>query len=131
MVDTSVRVLVVSNLVTMARVMKTFATRIGYTNIDVCHDGEIAIRMLKQKKYGLVLCDFETERMNGALWACRVRGEPGGRDCIIVLTTTSRERACEAEQNGLLLIADGLIVKPFGSLELKAALDEIYERRPT
>jgi two-component system chemotaxis response regulator CheY len=121
--------LVVDDFSTMTRVMKTLAQRIGFEDVDVCHDGGTALDMLRARDYGFVLCDLEMHPMSGAEFARRARGEPWGSRCVIVLTTASRESAARAVRDGMHLLVDGFILKPFNSEDLRAKLLEITDRR--
>lgn len=129
MSERSARMLVVDDFVTMTRVMKTLAQRIGFEEVAVCHDGETALDMLRAREYGFVLCDLEMEPMSGVEFARRARAEPSGSRCVILLTTASRESATRTVRGGTHLLIDGFILKPFNSEDLRAKLIEIAERR--
>jgi len=126
--DTPLKMLVVDDFVTMTRVMKTLAHRIGFEHVDVCHDGASALELLRAGQYGLVLCDLEMQPVNGTEFARRARAELCGRPCIILLTTASRESATKAVRDGMHAFVDGFILKPFNSDDLKAKLMEIAAR---
>ena len=123
------RMLVVDDFVTMSRVMRTLAQRIGFEEVDVCHDGETALEMLRARDYGFVLCDLEMQPMSGTEFARRARAEPCGSRCVILLTTASRDSAARAVRDGIHLLIDGFILKPFNSEDLRAKLLEITDRR--
>ncbi len=120
--------LVVDDFATVARVIKTLAMRAGFGRVDVCHDGESALRQLAEYEYGYVICDLEMEPMDGTEFARRARERPGGDRCVILLTTASREWATRIAREGLMSRADGLLLKPFNSLDLKAKIEEINNR---
>jgi len=126
--DTPLKMLVVDDFVTMTRVMKTLAHRIGFEHVDVCHDGASALELLRAGQYGLVLCDLEMQPVNGTEFARRARAELCGRPCVILLTTASRESATKAVRDGMHAFVDGFILKPFNSDDLKAKLMEIAAR---
>jgi two-component system chemotaxis response regulator CheY len=121
--------LVVDDFATMARIMKTLAHRIGFRDVDICHDGETALRMLSSRAYGFVLCDIKMHPLDGVEFAHRLRAEPLGRDCVILLTTADREAAAAVASAGILHLIDGLILKPFNSQDLDAMLRDIAARR--
>ena len=126
--DTPLKMLVVDDFVTMTRVMKTLAHRIGFEHVDVCHDGASALELLRAGQYGLVLCDLEMQPVSGTEFARRARAELCGRPCVILLTTASRESATKAVRDGMHAFVDGFILKPFNSDDLKAKLMEIAAR---
>ncbi|MGN6570662.1 MAG: response regulator [Pseudolabrys sp.] len=119
------KMLVVDDFATMARIMKTLAQRIGFTDIDVCHDGASALRMLRARHHEFILCDIRMAPMDGVEFASRVRSDPASRDCVLLLTTADQERAAALLHAGILRVVDGLILKPFNSIELRAKLDDI------
>ena len=125
----SSKMLVVDDFATMARIMKTLAQRVGFREVDICHDGETALRMMQAQDYAVVLCDIKMHPIDGVGFARRLRAEPYGRDCVIVLTTADREAAAAATSAGILRLADALILKPFNSEDLEATLGEIAARR--
>jgi len=123
------RMLVVDDFATMARIMKTLAERIGFRNVDMCHDGETALRMMRARRYQFVLCDIKMHPMNGVELVHLFRSEPCGKDCVVLLTSADREAAAAAISAGTAALIDGLILKPFNSEELQAKLSEIAARR--
>ena len=123
------RMLVVDDFVTMTRDMRTLAPRIGFAEVDLSHDGETALAMLRAREYRFVLCDLEMQPMSGTEFARRARAEPSGSRCVIVLTTASRDSAARAVRDGIHLLIDGFILKPFNSEDLRAKLLEIMDRR--
>lgn len=121
--------LVVDDFATMARIMQTLAQRIGFTDVDICHDGETALRMMRARQYDVVLCDIKMHPVSGVEFAHRLRLEPDGKACVIVLTTADRDAASAVVSTGVLRLVDGLLLKPFNSEELDAKLKDIAARR--
>jgi CheY-like chemotaxis protein len=113
----------------MARIMKTLAERIGFRTVDMCHDGETALRMMRSRKYEFVLCDIKMHPINGVELVHLIRSEPCGKDCVVVLTSADREAAAAALNSGIAALVDGWILKPFNSDDLHAKLSEIAGRR--
>jgi two-component system chemotaxis response regulator CheY len=126
--DAPLKMLVIDDFVTMTRVMKTLAHRIGFEHVDVCHDGLSALDLLRSGQYGFVLCDLEMQPISGTEFARRARAELCGRPCVILLTSASRESAAKAVREGMHAFVDGFILKPFNSNDLKAKLMEIAAR---
>ena len=122
------KMLVVDDFVTMARIMKGLAEKAGFQHVDMCHDGESALEALRAGNHGFVLCDVEMQPMSGIEFARRVRAEPNGSRCVILLTTASRERVVKLVRDGADLLVDGIILKPFRAEDLKTKLSEIAER---
>ena len=125
----SLKLLVVDDFATMARIMKVLAQRIGFNDVDICHDGETALCMMRVRAHDVVLCDIKMQPMDGVELVRRLRAEPYGKDCVIVLTTADREVADAVKGAGILRLVDGLILKPFNSDDFHTALSDIAARR--
>jgi two-component system chemotaxis response regulator CheY len=123
------KMLVVDDFATMARIMKSLAQRIGFTEVDICHDGDAALHMARARKYDVVLCDIKMDPIDGVAFSHLLRAEPNGRDCVVLLTTADRHAAAAVVSTGILSLVDGLILKPFNSQELADKLAEIAARR--
>jgi two-component system chemotaxis response regulator CheY len=128
MIATSLPALVVDDFETMTRVMKVLLQGVGFEDVDVCHDGETALRMLKERHYGLVISDLEMEPVSGLEFVRRARADISGQNCVILLTTASRESAARARRDGAQALANDIILKPFTAEDLKARLITIAER---
>ena len=125
------RMLVIDDFATMARVMRVLAQRIGFRDVDICHDGETALEMARARKHDYVLCDIRMHPVDGVEFAYRLRAESCGKECVILLPTVARDGAAKLLKAGILRIADGLILKPFNSNDLRVKLNEIAKiRRP-
>lgn len=60
---TSLHVLIVDDSSTMIQITTDLVRKIGFTDVDTEHDGPSALQRLRQRKYGLVLSDWEMEPM--------------------------------------------------------------------
>lgn len=123
------RMLVVDDFATMARIMKVLAQRLGFKQVDICHDGETALRLVRERDYAVVLCDIKMHPIDGVTFTRMLRAEPRGRNCVLLLTTADREAAAAVASAGILHLIDGLILKPFNSQDLDAMLRDIAARR--
>ena len=92
--NTSLPVLVVDDSRTMTFLITDFIRKIGFTDVDVVHDGHSALDRLRRKKYGLVLSDWEMQPMSGEeLFKEMRRDKMIGNIPIIVITATARRGA--------------------------------------
>ena len=89
------RMLVIDDFATMARVMRVLAQRIGFRDVDICHDGESALEMARVRKHDYVLCDIRMHPVDGVEFAHRLRAESCGKECVILLTTVDRDGAAK------------------------------------
>jgi len=121
--------LVIDDFATMARIMKMLAERVGFRNVDMCHDGDTALRMMQLQRYGYVICDIKMDPINGVEFAHLLRAEPYGKDCVILLTSADVEAMAAAVNSGIETVVDGTIMKPFNSKDLRVKLREIAAQR--
>jgi two-component system chemotaxis response regulator CheY len=131
MPDPTQPVLIVDDFATMTRIMKGIVNQLGFADVDTALSGEAALDQLKLRKYGLIICDFEMEGMNGATFAGRARAQPYAVQCPIVITTANRESAAQCVRDGVHEFVDGFILKPFKAADLQTKLTEIEERLRT
>ncbi|MCB1538990.1 MAG: response regulator [Rhodospirillales bacterium] len=120
-VDKNMNVLVVDDYATMRRIIRNLLTQIGFTNIDEAADGSAALTMFGQKKYGMVISDWNMEPMTGLelLKGIRTSGsENKGVPFIMVTAESKTENIIAAKQAGV----NNYIVKPFNAETLKTKI---------
>jgi two-component system, chemotaxis family, chemotaxis protein CheY len=122
--DTSLPVLVVDDSRTMTTIISRLVRDIGFTDVDAVHDGLGALDRLRQKKYGLLLSDWDMAPMNGTELTERVRKDPLNATIPIIMITAKGD-ADIAWLSG----ADGYLTKPFKANDLKEKIEEIAVRR--
>ena len=64
-VDPSMPILVVDDYQTMVRIIRNLLKQLGFENVDDASDGNAAIAKMRDKKYGLVISDWNMEPMTG------------------------------------------------------------------
>src|SRR5690242_16185689 len=62
-VDLSMPILVVDDYNTMIRIIRNLLKQLGFEDIDDASDGSAALAKLREKKYGLVISDWNMEPM--------------------------------------------------------------------
>ena len=122
--DTSLPVLVVDDSRTMTTIISRLVRDIGFTDVDAVHDGPAALDRLRQKKYGLLLSDWEMAPMNGTELTERVRKDPLNMTIPIIMITAKGDADI-----AWLAGADGYLTKPFKANDLKEKIEEIAVRR--
>ena len=119
---TSVSVLVVDDSHTMTLLISDFVRKLGFTDVDVAHDGPSALELLRHKQYGLVLSDWEMQPMSGDELIKEMRkDEKIGRVPVILITAKSGRGA------SWLAGADAYLPKPFNESDLQMAIKRILE----
>ena len=119
-VDKNMRILIVDDFKTMLKVIDGVLRQLGFHNIDPATDGQMALSMLKENKYDLVLSDWNMEPMNGIDLLKAVRADDGLKSIPVILITAESkpENIIAAKQAGV----NNYIVKPFNVGTVKEKL---------
>jgi two-component system chemotaxis response regulator CheY len=124
-VDKSMNVLVVDDYQTMIRIIKNLLKQLGFDNIDEATNGEVALEMIKNKNYGLVISDWNMEPMTGLELLKSVRGSVNDNvkavPFIMVTAESKTENVIAAKQAGV----NNYIVKPFNAETLKTKIASV------
>jgi len=119
--------LVVDEKRTSIRLIGDLFRRLGFADVQAAHNAEDALQMLREKKFGLVLADWDLEPMSGLQLLRAVKGDEKLRRTPVVIT--AKHLTCEqvvlARRNG----ADALILKPFLASALRSKIEEITSSR--
>jgi two-component system chemotaxis response regulator CheY len=123
-VNYSMQVLVVDDYKTMIRIIRNLLKQLGFVNVDEAGDGSAALNMMRQKKYGLVISDWNMEPMTGFELLREVRADDHlSRTPFIMVTAESKtENVIAAKKAGV----NNYIVKPFNAATLKAKIDAVF-----
>jgi two-component system chemotaxis response regulator CheY len=124
-VDKNMNVLIVDDYKTMLRIINNLLKQLGFPNVDEATDGGMALEMFKQKKYGLVISDWNMEPMSGIdlLKHVRALGDAanGNVPFIMVTAESKTENVIAAKQAGV----SNYIVKPFNAETLKGKIASV------
>jgi two-component system chemotaxis response regulator CheY len=118
-------VLVVDDFRTMTEIMCRLLKQIGFTDVDRAHDGLSALEHLRQKRYGLVLSDWEMDPMSGPQLIDEMRRDPVMSDIPVILVTAKHN-----QDHSWLAGGDGYIVKPFTAQALRDKIEEFFSEHP-
>jgi len=123
-VDLSIPVLVVDDYKTMIRIIRNLLKQLGFSDVDDAADGTEALGKMKQRKYGLVISDWNMEPMTGYELLKEVRTDEGlARTPFIMVTAESKtENVIAAKKAGV----NNYIVKPFNAATLKSKIDAVF-----
>ena len=122
--DTSLPVLVVDDSRTMAAIVSKLAREVGFTNVDQVNDGLSALDRLREKKYHLVLSDWDMRPMNGTELIARIRKDPANSSALVIMITGKGD-----EDVSWLSGADGYLMKPFNANDLREKIEEASSQR--
>ncbi len=124
MFDRDIKVLVVDDMATMRRIIKTLLDQLGFKNVDEAEDGAAALQKLKSGKYDLVITDWNMPNMTGLELVQEIRKDPELKDIPVLMVTAEAKK-----ENVIAAIKAGVnnyIVKPFTAETLKEKLEKIY-----
>jgi two-component system chemotaxis response regulator CheY len=123
-IDMSMSVLVVDDYNTMIRIIRNLLKQLGFEDVDDASDGSAALTKMREKKYGLVISDWNMEPMTGYELLKEVRADPGlNKTPFIMVTAESKtENVIAAKKAGV----NNYIVKPFNAQTLKTKIEAVF-----
>jgi two-component system chemotaxis response regulator CheY len=123
-VDLSMPVLVVDDYNTMIRIIRNLLKQIGFEDIDDAPDGTAALAKMQEKRYGLVISDWNMEPMTGYELLKEVRASSAlSKTPFIMVTAESKtENVIAAKKAGV----NNYIVKPFNAQTLKTKIEAVF-----
>ena len=123
-VDLSMPILVVDDYQTMIRIIRNLLKQLGFDDVDDASDGSAALGKLKEKKYGLVISDWNMEPMTGYELLREVRSDDQLRSTPFIMVTaeSKTENVIAAKKAGV----NNYIVKPFNAQTLKSKIDAVF-----
>ncbi len=123
-VDLTMPVLIVDDYSTMVRIIRNLLKQLGFREIDDACDGAQALAKMHERKYGLVISDWNMEPMTGYDLLKQVRQDPEltGTPFIMVTAESKTEYVIAAKKAGV----SNYIVKPFNAQTLKSKIDAVF-----
>ncbi len=127
MLDTSLKVLVVDDMSTMRRIVKTVLKQLGYSDISEAENGQDALTKLKVGGFGLVVSDWNMPVMPGIELLRNVRADADLKALPFLMVTAEaqKENIIEAVQAGV----SNYVVKPFTAEALQEKLEKIFAKK--
>jgi two-component system chemotaxis response regulator CheY len=122
-INMTMPVLVVDDYNTMIRIIRNLLKQLGFEDIDDATDGTDALAKMQNKRYGLVISDWNMEPMTGYELLKEVRGSPAlSKTPFIMVTAESKtENVIAAKKAGV----NNYIVKPFNAQTLKTKIEAV------
>jgi two-component system chemotaxis response regulator CheY len=127
-VDLSMPVLIVDDYNTMVRIIRNLLRQLGFEHIDDASDGSSALAKMQERKYGLVISDWNMEPMTGYDLLQQVRANPELSETPFIMVTaeSKTENVVAAKKAGV----SNYIVKPFNAQTLKSKIDSVFGVEP-
>jgi two-component system chemotaxis response regulator CheY len=115
---------VVDDYKTMIRIIRNLLKQLGFEDIDDAADGTEALEKMKQRRYGLVISDWNMEPMTGYELLKQVRADAGlcKTPFIMVTAESKTENVIAAKKAGV----NNYIVKPFNAQTLKGKIEAVF-----
>ncbi len=119
-IDKDMPILIVDDYKTMLRIIRNLLKQLDFNNVDEATDGTDALEKLHEKKYALVISDWNMEPMTGIQLLKEVRSDSELKKMpFIMITAESKtENVVIAKEAGV----SNYIVKPFNAATLKSKL---------
>lgn len=123
-VDLSMPVLVVDDYTTMIRIIRNLLRQLGFVDIDDAADGSEALHKMRNRRYGLVISDWNMEPMTGYDLLLQVRADPDLQTTPFIMVTAESKTAnvIAAKQAGVR----NYIVKPFNADTLRTKIEAVF-----
>jgi len=122
--DLTMPVLVVDDYKTMIRIIRNLLKQLGFDDVDEASDGTEALGKMKERRYGLVISDWNMEPMTGYELLKHVRADTSlAKTPFIMVTAESKtENVIAAKKAGV----NNYIVKPFNAQTLKGKIEAVF-----
>lgn len=121
-VNKDMNVMIVDDYKTMLRVIRNLLSQIGFKNVDEATDGTQALDLVRQKKYGLIISDWNMEPMSGLDFLKNLRAANEDHintiPFIMITAENKMDNVVAAKQAGV----NNYIVKPFSAEILKGKI---------
>jgi len=122
-VDMGMPILIVDDYKTMLRIIRNLLKQLGFENVDEATDGSQALQKLREKRYSLVISDWNMEPMTGIQLLREVRADARlkAMPFIMITAEAKKENVMAARQAGV----SNYIVKPFNAATLKMKMASV------
>ena len=122
-VDMNMNVLIVDDYKTMLRIIRNLLKQLGFNNVEEATDGSMALTMMRQQPFDLVISDWNMEPMTGLQLLKEVRADESLKSTPFIMVTaeSKTENVIAAKQAGV----NNYIVKPFNAATLKTKMESV------
>ncbi|HEB73563.1 MAG TPA: sigma-54-dependent Fis family transcriptional regulator [Nitrospirae bacterium] len=111
------RILIADDETTICSVLKRVLEKEGY-QVDICHDGDTAVKMASETFYDLLLTDLKMPGLDGLETLRKVSADSPETSVILMTNYSTVETAVEAMRLG----ARDYIIKPFIHDDIKISI---------
>jgi two-component system chemotaxis response regulator CheY len=120
----TIAVLVVDDSSAMISIIRGLLHHLGFGDVDDARDGRSALARMRNKRYGLVISDWNMEPMTGFDLLKTVRANPEIQTTPFIMVTaeSKTENVIAAKKAGV----NNYIVKPFNAQTLKSKIEQVF-----
>jgi len=123
--DLNMKVLIVDDLPMMRKMLRYLLKQIGFTNIIEADGGKSAMKMLKNEKVDLIMCDWNMPEIKGIDILNKVRSDDELKNIPFIMIT------CEAKkktvEEAIKAKVTDYVVKPFSGEAISEKLKKIFD----
>jgi two-component system, chemotaxis family, chemotaxis protein CheY len=125
--DPLMSVLLVDDSRIMISIIRGLLRQLGFVDIDDAQDGGAALIKMRERRYNLVISDWNMAPMTGFDFLREVRGDPALKRIPFIMVTAEAktENVIAARKAGV----SNYIVKPFSAQTLKAKIESVLTAR--
>ncbi len=118
------RFLIVDDMSTMRKIIRTILNQLGYTNVEEAENGKEALAKLRSGRFDFVLMDWNMPELDGLETLKQIRSDDKlkGLPVIMVTAEAKKENVLLAVQTG----ANNYVVKPFTPEVLKEKIEKAW-----
>ncbi len=123
-IDYTMPVLIVDDYNTMIRIIRNLLKQLGFVDIHDASDGSAALAKMHERKFGLVISDWNMEPMTGYALLQEVRSDPDLSETPFIMVTaeSKTENVVAARKAGV----SNYIVKPFNAQTLQSKIEAVF-----
>ena len=121
----STKFLVVDDMATMRRIIRSLLEQLGYKSIDEAEDGVEALKKLRSQNYDFVITDWNMPNMTGLELVQEIRKDPQLKHLPVLMVTAEAKK-----ENVIAAIKAGVnnyVVKPFTAETLKEKIEKVWD----
>ena len=123
--DPNMKILIVDDMATMRRIVKTVLKQLGFSNITEAENGEEGLQKLRAEEFHFVVSDWNMPVMTGIDMLRAIRADEKLKPIPVLMVTAEAQQhnLVEAVQAGV----SNYIVKPFTAETMQEKLAKIFK----
>lgn len=123
--DPNMKILIVDDMATMRRIVKTVLKQLGFSNITEAENGEEGLQKLRSEEFHFVVSDWNMPVMTGIDMLRAIRADEKLKAIPVLMVTAEAQQhnLVEAVQAGV----SNYIVKPFTADTMQEKLAKIFK----